>query len=163
MATSLRFLGKIHSISRGPGGMRLPSVLGVRREAFQKSRQLVARRFTSSSKDKAEESAEKMTMLQRFLAPKPMPERNTPAWYREVLLICTVFGITGSSTMMVSDDSSQSLARGPAPCHACSHFSRMFLFFPTGYSWFVQLSEMYWVLKEVFETARGRTASAILF
>ena len=41
------------------------------------------------------------TFLQRFLAPKPMPERNTAAWYREMLLICTVFGITGSSTMML--------------------------------------------------------------
>jgi hypothetical protein len=42
-----------------------------------------------------------MTMWQRFLAPKPMPERHTAAWYRELLLICTVFGITGSSTMLV--------------------------------------------------------------
>jgi hypothetical protein len=30
-----------------------------------------------------------------------MPERNTAAWYREMLLICTVFGITGSSTMLL--------------------------------------------------------------
>jgi hypothetical protein len=42
-----------------------------------------------------------MTMWQRFLAPKLMPERHTFAWYREVLLICTVFAITGSSTMLV--------------------------------------------------------------
>jgi hypothetical protein len=42
------------------------------------------------------------TMWQRFLGPKPMPERRTTAWYREMLLICTVFGITGSTTMMVS-------------------------------------------------------------
>jgi hypothetical protein len=42
-----------------------------------------------------------MTMWQRFLAPKPMPERHTFAWYREILLICTVFAITGSSTMLV--------------------------------------------------------------
>jgi hypothetical protein len=42
------------------------------------------------------------TMWQRFLGPKPMPERHTAAWYREMLLICTVFGITGSTTMLVS-------------------------------------------------------------
>jgi len=42
------------------------------------------------------------TFWQRFLEPKPMPERNTAAWYREMILICTVFGITGSSTMIVS-------------------------------------------------------------
>lgn len=44
----------------------------------------------------------KMTFWERFLAPKPMPERNTVAWYRELALICTVFGITGSATMFVS-------------------------------------------------------------
>ena len=42
-----------------------------------------------------------LTFWQKFLGPKPMPERQTAAWYREMLLICTVFGITGSSTMMV--------------------------------------------------------------
>lgn len=40
--------------------------------------------------------------LDRFLAAKEMPPRNTFAWYREMLLICTVFAITGSSTMIVS-------------------------------------------------------------
>jgi hypothetical protein len=47
-------------------------------------------------------SNSKTTFWQRFLAPKPMPERNTIAWYRELALICTVFGITGSATMFVS-------------------------------------------------------------
>lgn len=40
--------------------------------------------------------------LARFFGPKPMPQRGTLEWYREMVLICTVFGITGSSTMMVS-------------------------------------------------------------
>jgi len=30
-----------------------------------------------------------------------MPPRNTPRWYAEMALICTVFGITGSSTMFL--------------------------------------------------------------
>ena len=41
-------------------------------------------------------------MWQRFLEPKEMPKRYTTAWYKEVLLICTVFAVTGSSTMVVS-------------------------------------------------------------
>lgn len=36
-----------------------------------------------------------------FTGPKPMPERWTAAWYREMTLICTVFAITGSSTMVL--------------------------------------------------------------
>ena len=36
-----------------------------------------------------------------FLGPKPMPERWSAAWYREMVLICTVFAITGSSTMVL--------------------------------------------------------------
>lgn len=36
-----------------------------------------------------------------YLQPKPMPDRLSAAWYREMALICTVFAITGSSTMVV--------------------------------------------------------------
>ena len=43
----------------------------------------------------------KATFLERFLGPKPMPPRHTFAWYREMILICTVFAITGTSTMML--------------------------------------------------------------
>ena len=42
-----------------------------------------------------------MTMWQKFLAPKPMPERYSASWYGEITLICTVFAITGSTTMYV--------------------------------------------------------------
>ena len=37
----------------------------------------------------------------KFLGPKEMPPRWTFAWYREMVLICTVFAVTGSSTMML--------------------------------------------------------------
>ena len=47
-------------------------------------------------------SSSPLTFFQRFLGPKPMPPRNTLGWYKEVTLICTVFAITGTSTMMVS-------------------------------------------------------------
>jgi hypothetical protein len=60
------------------------------------------RRISSSPKaTKPEGTDGGMTMWQRFLAPKEMAERNTAAWYREMVLICTVFAITGSSTMVV--------------------------------------------------------------
>jgi hypothetical protein len=58
----------------------------------------------SMSEKQVLDSAENEThqgFLTRFLGPKPMPERGTAAWYREMVLICTVFAITGSSTMML--------------------------------------------------------------
>ena len=42
-----------------------------------------------------------MTFLQKFLGPKEMPPRGTLKWYGEVTLICTVFAITGTSTMVL--------------------------------------------------------------
>jgi hypothetical protein len=36
-----------------------------------------------------------------YLQPKAMPERWSAAWYREMALVCTVFAITGSSTMVL--------------------------------------------------------------
>lgn len=41
------------------------------------------------------------SFFERFLGPKPMPPRNTMKWYGEMILLCTVFGITGSSTMFL--------------------------------------------------------------
>lgn len=43
----------------------------------------------------------KKTMMQRWLGPKEMPVRGTFQWYREMVLLCTVFAITGSSTMFL--------------------------------------------------------------
>ena len=62
----------------------------------------VRHRFVSSSGGpKQDQASHIQTFWQRFLGSKPMPERHTAAWFREMLLICTVFGITGSSTMIV--------------------------------------------------------------
>lgn len=41
------------------------------------------------------------TFLQRWMAPKEMPPRWTLRWYGEMVLVCTVFAITGSSTMVL--------------------------------------------------------------
>ena len=55
----------------------------------------------SNSGSRLSESNASMTIWQKFLAPKPMPERYSALWYREIVLICTVFAITGSTTMIV--------------------------------------------------------------
>ena len=36
-----------------------------------------------------------------YLQPKPMPIRWSAAWYREMALLCTVFAITGTSSMVL--------------------------------------------------------------
>lgn len=41
------------------------------------------------------------TFLQRYMAHKEIPPRNTAKWYFEMVLICTVFAITGTSTMVL--------------------------------------------------------------
>ncbi len=61
----------------------------------------VLRRWMNSNNLKDDTTTKQSTFLERFLAPKPMPPRNTPKWYAEMMLICTVFGITGSTTMVV--------------------------------------------------------------
>ncbi len=69
----------------------------------QRNRTIFLRRWMNSNnlKDDATTTKQSTTFLERFLAPKPMPPRNTPKWYAEMMLICTVFGITGSTTMVV--------------------------------------------------------------
>jgi hypothetical protein len=65
---------------------------------------LVRRGFSSSNKptDGASASKEKpASWWENFIAAKTMPTRYTAAWYREMLLVCTVFAITGSTTMVV--------------------------------------------------------------
>jgi len=56
---------------------------------------------SQQSKTASKASPPKTTFLEGFLATKPMPPKNTPKWYAEMALICTVFGITGSSTMFL--------------------------------------------------------------
>ena len=39
--------------------------------------------------------------LLALLVPKPMPPQNTFRWYMEMTLLCTVFAISGTSTMVL--------------------------------------------------------------
>lgn len=41
----------------------------------------------------------KLSLLEKWIAPRPMPPRKTFNWYLEMALVCTVFAITGTSTM----------------------------------------------------------------
>ena len=60
---------------------------------------------TAASATKESVSSPSLSSFSQFwksyLQPKPMPDRWTAAWYREMALICTVFAITGSSTMVL--------------------------------------------------------------
>jgi len=60
------------------------------------------RPFTNSSKDSANNATSSgKTFLEKFLGPKEIPPKGTLAWYGEMVLICTVFAITGTTTMMM--------------------------------------------------------------
>ncbi len=47
------------------------------------------------------QSKETSTFLQRWMAYKEIPPRGTLKWYGEMTLLCTVFAITGTSTMVL--------------------------------------------------------------
>lgn len=63
-----------------------------------------SRSFSNASKEGANATTKSATaeksFLQKFLGPKEMPPRGTMAWYGEMVLVCTVFAITGTSTML---------------------------------------------------------------
>ncbi len=75
-------------------------------------KQHVARRFLSTGGAKPGQSKPNSPVSKfwtSFLGPKPMPERWSAAWYREMVLICTVFAITGSSTMVLVSGKGENL------------------------------------------------------
>jgi hypothetical protein len=64
----------------------------------------IRRVFSEGSPKVAEKAVgqeTRQTWLQKFLSLKEMPEKYSFQWYREMVLICTVFAITGSSTMFL--------------------------------------------------------------
>lgn len=72
-----------------------------------KTAKLVQRRLASNLKNEGKTTSDgnlnkaEPTFLQRWMAPKEIPPRGTMKWYREMTLICTVFAITGTSTMVL--------------------------------------------------------------
>ena len=92
----------VASLSRSSRLLRtsMNTVAGRESRSFSQmfSRQHYGKRaFSSEGKG----SDAPQTFLQRWMAPKEIPPRNTPRWYAEMLLICTVFAITGTSTMVL--------------------------------------------------------------
>ena len=69
---------------------------------YTMKRLVAPKRWLSDGPQSTEKiKAVKQTWLQRFLGPKPMPTRYSFHWYREIFLICTIFAITGTSTMLL--------------------------------------------------------------
>jgi hypothetical protein len=73
---------------------------------FSKSMMDKATKDTASStkKSAAEQSSTSSSFAKFcywYLGEKTMPPRWTLPWYREMILICSVFAITGSSTMVL--------------------------------------------------------------
>ena len=89
---------------RWNGGNNSSSSSSSKRDADANSHPPTPTSMAESSPNNSTSSSSSSTrtaFLQRFLAPKAMPPRNTPRWYAEMALICTVFGITGTSTMFL--------------------------------------------------------------
>lgn len=61
---------------------------------------------------------------QRFTGPKEMPPRWTLPWYGEMVLICTVFAITGTSTMILVSFSTRLVLFLYFVANEENHFSR---------------------------------------
>lgn len=82
------------------------TVAAIEKRSFTQSRGLRFVRPQNKTRFSSSQSGNKQdqppsSFLQRWLAPKEMPKRNTPRWYAEMVLICTVFAITGTSTMVL--------------------------------------------------------------
>jgi len=60
----------------------------------------MSNRYFTSNNNSTTNSKPK-SWWERWTAPREMPPRNTPRWYGEMILICTVFAITGTSTMVL--------------------------------------------------------------
>lgn len=71
--------------------------------ALGRSRTLLQRTryFSTSGNGGAKPPSTNQSFLQKWMAPKEMPPRWTLRWYGEMALLCTVFAITGTSTMVL--------------------------------------------------------------
>ena len=61
----------------------------------------VSPKQSPSPSTQSQSTTKSKSFIQNFLGPKDMPPRNTFLWYREMILLSTVFAITGSSTMFL--------------------------------------------------------------
>lgn len=73
----------------------------VRNLTQKSSNNSTIKKEISSSSSHTVNHSNGSTFLQRWLAHKEIPPRGTLKWYGEMALICTVFAITGTSTMVI--------------------------------------------------------------
>ena len=85
----------------GVGRRHLTSTFGKKKKTTAESSEGVSSSSSTTAASKTKIATSFQRMLNDFLGAKPMPPRWTLAWYKEVTLICTVFAITGSSTMVL--------------------------------------------------------------
>lgn len=86
------------------GSFRSPSVESAGKGHF--SKRLFSKKAAEDGAKSTEASPSQIAQFwSRFTGPKEMPPRWTPAWYREMVVVCTVFAITGSSTMILVSSS----------------------------------------------------------
>lgn len=85
-----------------------PSAWTTKSNKFGNNPQFFLRQLSKTTTEKgvkkaaaAEAPTSSSSFWKRFLGAKEMPPRWTLSWYREMVLICTVFAITGSSTMIL--------------------------------------------------------------
>ena len=69
--------------------------------ASNQRRTLTSNTKNSNNAVTGTESIAKKTFLQRWMGHKEIAPRGTLKWYGEMTLICTVFAITGTSTMVL--------------------------------------------------------------
>jgi hypothetical protein len=82
-------------------GDGVEKVIRVVRNAKQPAEAATTKEAVVEASNNVNNNNSKRTFWQRFWEPKEMPPRHTLAWYREMVLICTVFAVTGSSTMVL--------------------------------------------------------------
>lgn len=96
-----------HSSSNNKNPLTNNTVCSIRnnKSLYNNNFQKQQNRLTTSSKNKSASSQQtktkKQSIVQWWLSEKEIPPRYTASWYLEMLLLCTVFGITGSTTMVV--------------------------------------------------------------
>ena len=81
------------------------SRVGPETSGWRSNQRSFSEKSPSEAKPSIGNEKVQQSLLQRFLSLKEMPEKYTFAWYREMVLICTVFAVTGSSTMFLVSSS----------------------------------------------------------
>mmetsp|Transcript_23046 Transcript_23046/g.41590 ORF Transcript_23046/g.41590 Transcript_23046/m.41590 type:complete len:243 (-) Transcript_23046:215-943(-) len=92
--------GKVHGMSTNYYGTRCRNMTTSSSKP-KGGEGIKATSKNGAAAESSSSSGSSMSFLQRWMAPKEIPPRWTPKWYGEMALLCTVFAITGTSTMVL--------------------------------------------------------------